>query len=97
MSPLPISISAAMEGADGQFRLFTQAGHMLLQRGNEPLTLAPLAEPSPVAGAALTADGTLALVGSRGCAPLVSNKVCQRRPSPDDGPITITRIQTWAM
>jgi hypothetical protein len=39
---------------------------MLLQRGNEPLTLAPLAEPSPVAGAALTADGTLALVGSRG-------------------------------
>ena len=65
-SPLPISISTAMQGADGQFRLFTQAGHMLLQRGNEPLTLLPQAEPSPVAGAALTADGTLALVGSRG-------------------------------
>ncbi|WP_454009336.1 WD40/YVTN/BNR-like repeat-containing protein [Aeromonas sp. Marseille-Q7275] len=74
VSPLPISISAAMQGADGQFRLFTQAGHMLRQRGNEPLTLAPLAEPSPVAGAALTVDGALVLVGSRGVRTLAAVK-----------------------
>ncbi|MFQ2455146.1 WD40/YVTN/BNR-like repeat-containing protein [Aeromonas sp. 25-248] len=72
-SPLPISLSTAMQGADGQFRLFTQAGHMLRQRGNEPLTLEPLAEPSPVAGALLTPQGTLALVGSRGVRTLAVN------------------------
>lgn len=66
-SGLPISISAAVQGSDGHYRLFTQAGQMLrVQDGNGPLQRLPQAEPSPVAGAALTASGTLALVGSRG-------------------------------
>lgn len=65
-SQVPISISAAVQDAEGHFRLFTQAGHMLRQRGNDPLQLVAEAEPSPVAGAVLTPDGVLALVGSRG-------------------------------
>jgi photosystem II stability/assembly factor-like uncharacterized protein len=70
-SGLPISISAAVQDGSGHFRLFTQAGHMLRQHGNDPLQLIKQAEPSPVAGAALTDAGTLALVGSRGVRTLI--------------------------
>ncbi|WP_028631439.1 WD40/YVTN/BNR-like repeat-containing protein [Metapseudomonas resinovorans] len=66
-SGLQVSISAAVLDASGHYRLFTQAGHMLLSgAGNSPLQLVAQTAPSPVAGAALAADGALALVGSRG-------------------------------
>lgn len=65
-SKLPISISAAVQDAGGHFRLFTQTGHMLLVDGDRPLQLVAEAEPSPVAGALLTPEGALALVGNRG-------------------------------
>jgi photosystem II stability/assembly factor-like uncharacterized protein len=66
-SGLQASITTALLGADGHYRLFTQAGHMLLsQAGDSPLQLVPQAAQSPVAGAAQAADGTLVLVGSRG-------------------------------
>ncbi|MGY3901587.1 WD40/YVTN/BNR-like repeat-containing protein [Aeromonas lusitana] len=65
-SPLPISISAAVQDGGGQVRLFTQTGHLLRVDGNQPLQLVPQSDPSPVAGAALAQDGALALVGSRG-------------------------------
>jgi len=66
-SGLQVSITAATLDADGHFRLFTQAGHMLLSRGsNAPLQLIPQAQQTPVAGAALAANGALVLVGGRG-------------------------------
>ncbi|MNJ80940.1 hypothetical protein D3C77_795110 [compost metagenome] len=56
-----------MLDAGGHYRLFTQAGHMLLaSNDNGPLQLVTQAGQSPVAGAALADDGALALVGSRG-------------------------------
>ncbi|WP_322613996.1 WD40/YVTN/BNR-like repeat-containing protein [Pseudomonas sp. BIC9C] len=66
-SGLQVSITAATLDADGHFRLFTQAGHMLLSRGgNAPLQLIPQAQQTAVAGAALAANGALVLVGGRG-------------------------------
>jgi photosystem II stability/assembly factor-like uncharacterized protein len=66
-SGLQVSITAATLDADGRFRLFTQAGHMLMSGdGNAPLQLMPQAQQTPVAGAALAAHGALVLVGSRG-------------------------------
>ncbi|MCY1344854.1 Ycf48-like protein [compost metagenome] len=66
-SGLQVSISAAVLDAGGHYRLFTQAGHMLLaSNDNGPLQLVTQAGQSPVAGAALADDGALALVGSRG-------------------------------
>jgi len=66
-SGLQVSITAATLDADGRFRLFTQAGHMLLSGdGNAPLQLVPQTQQTPVAGAALSANGALVLVGNRG-------------------------------
>ncbi|RON24734.1 glycosyl hydrolase [Pseudomonas brassicacearum] len=64
---LQISVTAAAIDAQGHYRLFTQAGHMLVdQSDNARLQLMPQQNPSPVAGAALSADGALVLVGNRG-------------------------------
>ena len=66
-SGVQASITAGVVGADGRFRMFTQVGHMLVSgAGDAPLQLLPQAQQSPVAGAALAADGALLLVGSRG-------------------------------
>lgn len=66
-SGLQVSITAATVDADGHYRLFTQAGHMLVaQGGGARLQLVPQQEQSPVAGATLAADGSLVLAGSRG-------------------------------
>jgi len=66
-SGLQVSITAATLDAEGHFRLFTQAGHMLMSRGdNAPLQLMPQSQQTPVAGAALAANGALVLVGGRG-------------------------------
>ncbi|MBK5415521.1 WD40/YVTN/BNR-like repeat-containing protein [Pseudomonas sp. TH31] len=64
---LPVSLTAAILDSKGDYRLFTQAGHMLVEpAGSAQLHLVPQQGQSPVAGAALAADGSLVLVGSRG-------------------------------
>ncbi|VVO19480.1 WD40/YVTN/BNR-like repeat-containing protein [Pseudomonas fluorescens] len=64
---LQVSISAATLGADGRYRLFTQAGHMLLSQENGTrLQWVAQQNQAPVAGAAMAADGSLVLVGGRG-------------------------------
>ncbi|MNM72225.1 Ycf48-like protein [compost metagenome] len=66
-SGLQVSISAALLDSRGHYRLFTQAGHMLLtDDSNQKLQLAAQTGHSPVAGATLAADDALVLVGSRG-------------------------------
>jgi photosystem II stability/assembly factor-like uncharacterized protein len=66
-SGLQVSITAAVVDYSGRYRLFTQAGHMLMTGDSKaPLQLMPQAQQSPVAGAALAANGALVLVGSRG-------------------------------
>ncbi|VVM45137.1 Ycf48-like protein [Pseudomonas fluorescens] len=69
---LQVSVTAAAVDAHGQYRLFTQAGHMLVdQADNVRLQLLPQLNPSPVAGAALASDGALIVVGSRGARALL--------------------------
>ncbi|WP_166360878.1 WD40/YVTN/BNR-like repeat-containing protein [Pseudomonas akapageensis] len=64
---LQVSITAATVGADGRFRLFTQAGHMLAsQADGARLQLVAQQNQSPVSGAIQAADGSLVVVGSRG-------------------------------
>ncbi|WP_433741032.1 WD40/YVTN/BNR-like repeat-containing protein [Pseudomonas putida] len=64
---LQVSITAAAQGNDGRFRLFTQAGHELLsQSAATRLQLIAQQNQSPVAGAVQAADGSLIVVGSRG-------------------------------
>ncbi|MHC8400534.1 YCF48-related protein [Pseudomonas sp. MDT1-17] len=64
---LQVSVTAAAIDDQGHYRLFTQAGHMLVdQTHNAQLQLMPQQNTSPVAGAALTSDGSLIVVGSRG-------------------------------
>ncbi|MFJ7281230.1 WD40/YVTN/BNR-like repeat-containing protein [Pseudomonas sp. NPDC099000] len=64
---LQVSVTAAAIDAQGHYRLFTQAGHMLADHAdNARLQLMPQPNPSPVAGAALASDGSLIVVGSRG-------------------------------
>lgn len=66
-SGLQISISAALLDSRGRYRMFTQAGHMLLtDESNQKLQLAAQTGQSPIAGATLASDGALVLVGSRG-------------------------------
>ncbi|MNZ91779.1 Ycf48-like protein precursor [compost metagenome] len=66
-SGLQVSITAAVRDPAGHYQLFTQAGHRLQTvDGDSPLQLMPQTSQSPVAGATLTSDGTLVLVGSRG-------------------------------
>ncbi len=64
---LQVNITAATLGADGQFQLFTQAGHRLVsQQGQDGLKLMAQQNQSPVAGAIVAPDRSLVLVGSRG-------------------------------
>jgi photosystem II stability/assembly factor-like uncharacterized protein len=71
-SGLQVSVTAAAIDAQGHYRLFTQAGHMLVdQTHNARLQLMPQQNPSPVAGAALATDGSLVVVGSRGARALL--------------------------
>lgn len=64
---LQVSITAAVADQSDGYRLFTQAGHLLLaEPGQSALRLQPQAEQSPVAGALQSADGAVILVGSRG-------------------------------
>ena len=64
---LQVSVTAAAIDAQSHYRLFTQAGHMLVnQTQNAQLQLMPQQNPTPVAGAALASDGSLIVVGSRG-------------------------------
>lgn len=64
---LQVSVTAATLDAASHYRLFTQAGHMLVgQDGGAPLRLVPQQGQSPVAGAALASDGALVLVGTFG-------------------------------
>ena len=65
-SGLQVSITAAALDARGDYRLFTQAGHMLRAGADAALQLVPQAQQSPVAGATLAANGALVLVGTRG-------------------------------
>jgi photosystem II stability/assembly factor-like uncharacterized protein len=69
---LQVSVTAATVDAQGHYRLFTQAGHMLVDQANTArLQLMPQQNPSPVAGAALARDGSLIVVGSRGARALL--------------------------
>ncbi|CAN7309003.1 YCF48-related protein [Pseudomonas sp. LjRoot71] len=66
-APLQISFSAALVDAQGQYRLFTQAGHQLLGSSEQnALQLLPQQQQAPVAGAAQAGNGALILVGARG-------------------------------
>ncbi|TWC30559.1 photosystem II stability/assembly factor-like uncharacterized protein [Pseudomonas sp. SJZ079] len=65
-SGLQVSITAAALDARGDYRLFTQAGHMLRASAEAALQVVPQAQQSPVAGASLAANGALVLVGGRG-------------------------------
>ena len=64
---LKVSITAALVNPQGQYELFTQTGQALLgQVHGTRLQLLAQQAPSPVAAAALAADGTRVVVGSRG-------------------------------
>ncbi len=64
---LQVSVTAAVVDAQAHYRLFTQAGHMLVDQANTArLQLMPQQNSSPVAGAALAGNGSLIVVGSRG-------------------------------
>ena len=71
-SGLQVSVTAATVDAQGHYRMFSQAGHMLVARDdNARLQLVPQQNLSPVAGAALAADGSLVVVGARGARALL--------------------------
>jgi photosystem II stability/assembly factor-like uncharacterized protein len=66
-SGLRVSITAGIINAQGQYELFTQAGHALVsQAGGTRLQLLAEQEPTPVAGVSQAADGSLVVVGSHG-------------------------------
>ncbi len=66
-SGLQVSITAGLVNAQGEYELFTQAGHALMsQAGGTRLQLLAQQDSSPVAGATQAADGSLVVVGSRG-------------------------------
>ena len=66
-SGLQVSITAAVVNPQGQYELFTQAGHALLSQADSPrLRLLAQQDIAPVAGATLAANGSLVVVGSRG-------------------------------
>ncbi|VVO74337.1 Ycf48-like protein [Pseudomonas fluorescens] len=66
-SGLQVSITAGIINTQGQYELFTQAGHALLsQAGGTRLQLLAQQDPTPVAGVSQAADGSLVVVGSRG-------------------------------
>ncbi|WP_166362110.1 WD40/YVTN/BNR-like repeat-containing protein [Pseudomonas akapageensis] len=64
---LQVNITAAVVDGHGRYRLFSQAGHRLVsQEGGASLKLLAQHNPAPAVGAALAADGSLVVVGSRG-------------------------------
>lgn len=65
---LQVSLTAATLDRDGDFRLFSQAGHMLLCGQAHGALAQPVVQrdPSPIAGAVQASDGSLIVVGSRG-------------------------------
>ncbi|TDF86624.1 YCF48-related protein [Pseudomonas sp. H9] len=66
-SGLPVSITAALLDAQGQYALFTQAGQGLIsQMGAQPLHWSQREGLPPVADAVQAADGSLVVVGSHG-------------------------------
>ncbi|WP_449431934.1 WD40/YVTN/BNR-like repeat-containing protein [Pseudomonas putida] len=61
------NITAATIDLQGRYRLFSQAGHTLTsQPGSTRLQWSPQADQPSVVGAAVAADGSLVVVGSRG-------------------------------
>ncbi|VVQ04163.1 Ycf48-like protein [Pseudomonas fluorescens] len=71
-SGLQVSVTAATVDAQGHYRMFSQAGHMLVARDDSPrMQRVAQQNPSPVAGAALAADGSLVVVGTRGARALL--------------------------
>lgn len=71
-SGLQTSITAAAVDAQGYYRFFTQAGHMLVAKDDSVrLQLVAQQTPSPVAGATSIVDGSLVVVGSRGARTLL--------------------------
>jgi photosystem II stability/assembly factor-like uncharacterized protein len=64
---LHVTITAGLVDTRGNYRLFTQGGQMLVSQGTgAQLHLVRKPAPTPVAGAAQSADGALVLAGSRG-------------------------------
>ncbi|MGE8152792.1 WD40/YVTN/BNR-like repeat-containing protein [Pseudomonas vancouverensis] len=64
---LHVSITAGLIDRQGNYRLFTQGGQMLVSQGSgAQLQLIRKAAPTPVAGATQTVDGALVVAGSRG-------------------------------
>ncbi|MEB2518703.1 YCF48-related protein [Pseudomonas sp. YuFO20] len=74
-SGLQVSITAAAVDAQGHYRFFTQAGHMLLAK-DDSVRLQWVAQqsPSPVAGATAVGEGALVVVGSRGARTLLEEQ-----------------------
>ena len=66
-SGLHISLTAGLIDAQGNYRLFTQGGEMLVSQGSgAQLKLTTQPAPIPVAGATQSATGALVVAGSRG-------------------------------
>ena len=66
-SGLHVSLTAGLIDAQGNYRLFTQAGQMLVSQGSgAQLKLMTQPAPIPVAGATQSASGALVVAGSRG-------------------------------
>ena len=66
-SGLHISLTAGLIDAQGNYRLFTQGGQMLVSQGSgAQLKLTTQPAPIPVAGATQSATGALVVAGSRG-------------------------------
>jgi len=64
---LHVSITAGIVDAQGDYRLFTQGGQMLVSQGaGAQLHWLQQAEPVPVTGVTRAANGALVVVGSRG-------------------------------
>jgi photosystem II stability/assembly factor-like uncharacterized protein len=74
-SAVQVSITAAAVDAQGHYRFFTQAGHMLVAKDDSGrLQLVVQQSPSPVAGATSRLDGALVVVGSRGARTLLEEQ-----------------------
>ncbi|MHC8354106.1 WD40/YVTN/BNR-like repeat-containing protein [Pseudomonas sp. LB3P81] len=66
-SGLHVSITAGIIDAQGNYRLFTQGGQMLVSQGSgAQMRFVQQVEPVPVTGVTRAADGALLVVGSRG-------------------------------
>lgn len=66
-SGLHVSLTAGVIDAQGNYRLFTQGGQMLVSQGRgAQLRFVQQVEPVPVTGVTRASDGALVVVGSRG-------------------------------